>query len=61
MKVVPDLVLVFEEPVDGRFAAHGFGDGFGGRFAVGLEEDVVVHFCFFVGDRRIEPDGDDDA
>jgi len=61
VEVVADVVLVFEEPVDGGFVAHGFGDGFGGGGAVGLEEDFVIDFRGFVGDAGVEPDGDDDA
>ncbi len=42
--VVLGFVLVFEEPVDRRFAVHRLADHFDGRFAVDGEESGVIDF-----------------
>src|SRR5262249_17745224 len=38
VEVVLDLVLVLQEPVDGRLAAHGLADDLGGGLAVDAEQ-----------------------
>jgi hypothetical protein len=55
MKIVRDIVLVFQKPIDRRFVAHRLFDDLGSRFAVHVKEGLVIQiidFCY----RRIEPD-----
>src|SRR5262249_6811337 len=56
---VGDLVLVLQQPVDGRLAAHRLADDLGGRLAVDVEERLVVQFVL-VDHRGVEPDRVDD-
>ena len=59
MKVVLDVVLVLQQPVDGGFVVHRLANRFGGGFAISLEEDVVIKIGR-VYHARVEPDGDVD-
>jgi hypothetical protein len=54
-----DRILVLQKPIDVGFVVHGFGNRFGGRFAIGPEQDFGI--VLFVNDRRVEPNRDDDS
>ncbi len=54
-----DRILVLQKPIDVGFVVHGLGNRFGGRFAVGAEQDFGI--VLFVNDRGVEPNGDDDS
>ena len=54
-----DVFLIFQQPVDRWFVVHRFVDCFGGRLAIGFEQDLVIDFDFCHA--GVEPDGNNDS
>lgn len=59
MEEVGNLILVFQQPIDGRLVVHRFVNRLRDSFTVRLKQNLVVNFG--LGDTGVEPHRDDDS